>query len=54
MCNLKNFIDCRNKKKMATDVEESDTEDHERPVPPKRKCIKVVDRGQENAEQMVN
>lgn len=29
---------------MATDVEESDTDDHERPVPPKRqrtRCIKV-------------
>ncbi|XP_008550017.1 uncharacterized protein LOC103572963 [Microplitis demolitor] len=29
---------------MATDVEESDTEDHERPAPPKRQCINFLNK----------
>lgn len=35
---------------MATDVEESDTEDHERAVPSKRQCIQVND---DNKQQMI-
>lgn len=35
---------------MATDVEESDTEDHERAVPSKRQCIQLID---DNKPQMV-
>lgn len=27
---------------MATDIEESDTDDHERPAPPKRQCTRLV------------
>lgn len=26
---------------MATDIEESDTDDHERPAPPKRQCTRL-------------
>lgn len=39
---------------MATDVEESDTEDHERPAPAKRKCVKIINISNENGEQSVN
>ncbi|KAF7992895.1 hypothetical protein HCN44_005239 [Aphidius gifuensis] len=35
---------------MATDVEESDTEDHERAVPSKRQCIQLID---DNKQQMI-
>ncbi|XP_034949738.1 uncharacterized protein [Chelonus insularis] len=37
---------------MATDVEESDTEDHERPVPPKRQCINVVNNTEDQNHQV--
>ncbi|KAK0087154.1 hypothetical protein PV325_001667 [Microctonus aethiopoides] len=39
---------------MATDVEESDTEDHERPAPAKRKCVKIINISNENGEQSVH
>ncbi|CAD6234405.1 GSCOCG00001897001-RA-CDS [Cotesia congregata] len=34
---------------MATDVEESDTEDHERPAPPKRQCVNFLSEDDEQS-----
>lgn len=39
---------------MATDIEESDTEDHERPGPPKRQCLKIININNDNDGQSVN
>lgn len=36
---------------MATDIEESDTDDHERPAPPKRQCTRL--KGNETIWDMV-
>ncbi|XP_011300306.1 uncharacterized protein [Fopius arisanus] len=38
---------------MATDVKESDTEDHERPAPAKRQCMKIVNSHDEMSHQTV-